>query len=490
MNELELVYDHIDAHLDEHIAKIQESIRQPSISHTGEGIRECAELFVGYFRELGCEEARVVDVGATKWGLEGSPVAYGRYDAGADRTLIVYMMYDTMPPYEAEKWRAPPFEARIVEQPPYNRVIIGRGAVNTKGPEVAFINALLSIKAVAGELPVNLIFVAEGDEERMSIGLHRFVHDHAGELEEADAVYACLGRQDERGTIDPMSGSEGCVYFELETSGTRWGRGPTEFSVHGIHKRWLDSPAWRHIKMLSTLVTEDGNRVAVEGWYDGIEPPSEEDLKLIETMVDRGYDSPELLRGRLGARFFIDDITDHEELLKTFYWSTTLNLDGIWGGRILDPGAGAVLPYKVTSKHNCRYVPNQTGEDLVKKVRRHLDHHGYRDVELGVIGDVPWAKANYNHPLAEAVLKMCDQFGVEYILAPLVAPGGLGPYWPAYLFSRDPLRLPICGGSVGHGGRAHAIDEYLVIDGHGRVYGLDGMEKSYATVLYYYADRA
>src|SRR5207244_11107016 len=86
--------------------------------------------------------------------------------------------YDTMPITQPDVWKAPPFEARIVEQPPYKKVLIGRGATNSKGPEMAQLNALMSIKAVTGKLPVNVVFVAEGDEERMDVGVRKFVKDH------------------------------------------------------------------------------------------------------------------------------------------------------------------------------------------------------------------------------------------------------------------------------------------------------------------------
>ncbi len=488
MVDLEKIYSTIDSNLEWHISRIQECIRQPSISQTGEGIEECARLFAGYFSELGCRKSTVEHPGITEWGIEGNPVVYGEYDADAEKTLIIYFMYDTMPIYDLEKWTAPPHEARIVEQKPFKRVIIGRGAVNTKGPALAFLNACSSIIEVEGTLPVNLLLVAEGDEERMSIGLHKFVNDHKDELSKADAVYPVLLGQDENGNVMIFSGSEGCVYFELETSGSRWGRGPTEYSVHGIHKRWLDSPAWRHIQMLSTLTSEDGNTVKVDGWYDGIEKPSKEDLELVDTLVEQGFYDPEIIKERLGAKTFIDDVEDHRELLIRFYWSSTLNLDGVWGGRILDHGAGATLPYKVTSKHNCRYVPDQDGETLVRKLRKHLDEKGYTDVEIRVIGDVSWARADYNSVLAKAVYKTCEKFGVPYSRTPIAAGTECGPYWPAYLFSKNPLHLPIAGGTLGHGGRAHAINEYYVIEGAGRVFGLAGAEKSHVSNLYNYAE--
>ncbi len=128
-------------------------------------------------------------MGITAWGQQGNPVVYANCDEGAPKTVVLYWMYDTMPVTQPDLWKAPPFEGQLVEQPPYKKVLIGRGAVNSKGPQVVQLNALMSIKAIAGKLPVNIIFVAEGDEERMSMGFRKFMLDHPEKFAKADAVY-------------------------------------------------------------------------------------------------------------------------------------------------------------------------------------------------------------------------------------------------------------------------------------------------------------
>ncbi len=503
MNELEKIYKFVDDNLEIHIERLQQAVRQKSISHTGEGVQDCAKLWVRFYKEIiGCQEAKVVQVGKTKWGLEGDPVAYGKYDAGAEKTLLIYNMYDVMPVQEWTlpdapgsdelKWRVDPWAGEIVEEPPFPKVLMARGSTNTKGPQVAFFNACEAIKEVSGELPVNLIFVAEGDEERMDIGLHNFVHEYKEELAEADAVYFPISQQDRNGVASIMSGSEGCLFFELETSGASWGRGPA-FSVHGANKRWLDSPAWRHIKMLSTFVSEDGNEIMVDGWYDNIEPPNDQDERILKELASK-FDIEQTKMG-LGAKVFMNDITDPFELLKMRAYGTSLNLDGVWGGRILDTGAGSLLPHKVTSKHNCRYIPNQNGEDLIRKIKAHIEKHGYNDVVMRIVGDVDWHKTNLDTEIGRAVIKMYKQFDIEFMPPfPQTVPGtwpvsDTGPYWPAYLFGKTPLNLPIAGGSLGHGERAHAINEFYVIEGTEKVHGLAGAEKGYATILYNYSGR-
>ena len=188
--ELQKVFAHIDENIDAHVENLQKWIRQPSISNSGEGIPESAEMVKGFFDELGCQQTQVYDVGVTEYGSPGNPVVYAKCDEGAEKTLLIYWMYDTMPVTQPDAWTSPPFEARLVEQAPYKKVLIGRGATNSKGPQMAQLNAFRAIKAVHGKLPVNLIFVAEGDEERMDIGLRKFVKDHPELLAGADAMYA------------------------------------------------------------------------------------------------------------------------------------------------------------------------------------------------------------------------------------------------------------------------------------------------------------
>jgi acetylornithine deacetylase/succinyl-diaminopimelate desuccinylase-like protein len=482
-SERQAIFDYIDGHLNEHVERLRTWIRQPSVSNTGEGLAECAELTRRFFEELGCQNTEVVDPGRSRWGAQCNPVVYAEYDAGAPRTILVYMMYDTMPTYDPAFWVRPPLAGELIEQPPFKSVMIGRGAVNSKGPQMALLNALHSIKAVAGELPVNIFFVAEGDEERMSIGLHEFVHQRAARLRQADAMLG-FGWQDPSGIARMMCGSEGCLYFELTTSGASWGRGPGRSAIHGIYKRVVDSVAWRHIQMLNTFTTDNGNRILVEGWYDNMQPPRSEDERIIDQMLEDF--EPDSAAERLGIGGFIPG-KSRRELLVDSIFGTSLNMDGILGGLTTPGTAGSIMPHTITSKHNCRYVPDQDGADLLAKVRRHLDAHGYDDVEISVIGDVPWVVADYDTDIARAIMRMFEQFGVEYQLLPGVGAGGLGPYWPAYLFARDPLQLPIGMGALGHGGRAHAIDEFYVIEGNDTIYGLAGVEKGYVTTLYEYA---
>jgi acetylornithine deacetylase/succinyl-diaminopimelate desuccinylase-like protein len=469
--DLPKIFAYIDAHIDEHVRNLQKWIQQPSISNTGEGIQESAQMVKGYFDQLGCQSSKVYDPGITEWGQQSNPVVFARCDEGAKRTIVIYWQYDTMPVTQPDLWIRPPFAGDLMEQAPYKKVLIGRGATNSKGPEMSQLNALMSIKAVKGKLPVNIIFVAEGDEERMDVGLRTFVKAHPDLFKGAEALYG-------------PGPSEGCLFIELTTSGKSWGRGPTYSDIHGANKRSVDSPAWRHIKMLSTLVTDNGNKVLIPGFYDNIEPLTAAEKASLEAAAKTM--KPEEAAKNLGvARFIADKPIDIVTMQRH---GTSFNLDGIWSGNMFPGGSGAILPNTITSKHNIRYVPNMTGPDIVKKLRAYLDKEGYQDVQIHVVGDVPWAKQRHDTEIAKASDRMYDAFGAERRSPPVENQASImGGYWPAYLFSGDPISLPIAGGSVGSGGGAHAANEFYVIEGAKKTYGMAGAEKSVATVLYNYA---
>ena len=516
--ELQKTFAYIDEHIDEHVVNLQKWIQQPSISNSGEGIPESAEMVKGFFEELGCQDSRVVDTGITEYGSPGNPVVYAKCDEGAPKTLAVYWMYDTMPVTQPDNWIAPPFEARIVDGatavvPTASRAIIGRGASNSKGGQMAELNAVRSLKAVMGKLPVNMIWVAEGDEERMDVGLRKFFADHSNLMQEADALL-------EGGP------SEGCLYVELTTSGKSWGRGPVQSDIHGSNMRTVDSPAWRHMHMLASLTTPDGNTPLIKGFFDNKEPPTPADVERMKAVAAK-LDLVEAAK-RLGvARYKWDD---PYMVLKGASFETSFNLDGIWGGNMYAGGAGAILPNKVTSKHNFRYVPRMMGMDILKKLRAQIDANGYKDVEIKLIGDVPWSRGSSR----DTDITRASEKATSYIEALGLGGGGRDPgrpryipdapptpgqaprtsawnsngmtsdleteptggYWPSYLWADGEvgekvgtIRIPMgMGGSGGgNGGRNHAANEYYTVEAIGKSGGMATAEKAVAAAIFEYS---
>jgi acetylornithine deacetylase/succinyl-diaminopimelate desuccinylase-like protein len=461
---LEAIYTYIDSNKDHHFQKLKKMLVQPSVSPQNIGIHECAELLAEYFKDLNCS--------TEIFETEGNPVVYGTYTTGAEKTLLAYFMYDTQP-YDEPGWTHPPMEATLAPLDlPSGPVtaLFNRGAINTKGPMMTFLNAIESIQKTEGDLPFNLILVAEGEEELGSPHLPDFVEAKKSELQKADACIFPFYLQDTKGKAEIFLGVKGIIYFELECSGKSWGRGPTEFGIHGSNKSWVDSPAWRMIDALSTLTTDNGNTILVDHFYDDVAPPSPEDNELIKTLVET-FDSEPFKKTAKVDKFIIDE-KDTEQLIKKLLYTTNLNINGIWGG-YTGEGSKTLLPHKVTAKIDIRLVPNQKRDKMLPLVRKHLDKNGYTDIQIRLLDKgYSWSKVSVKEPVVQAMIKTCRTFGYEPDVWPHLA--GSAPF---YLFS-DVLTIPYVVGALGHGSLAHSPDEYIVYEGNEKVMGLDGAQKS------------
>src|SRR5690606_14599017 len=365
----------------EDLEKVREFLRTPSISYTGEGIQETAENVARFIRELG-GEARVVPT-------PGHPIVSGRLDQGAPKTVLVYGMYDVMPADEPD-WSVDPWAAEIRELPKLGKAVIARGAVNTKGPLAAFFRAVARYQEAAGKLPVNLLFAIEGEEEMGSRHFVPFVEEHLDELKQADAVLFPFFSEDEEGVPSMTLGTKGILYFELECRGGDWG-GPTERGIHGSYNAWVANPAWRLVKALSTLVDAEEN-ILVEGFFDGVKPLPEREEAILRRQVESGllderpfmeFDHVRRLKG--GLRGF--------EAWKRLFSQPQLNIDGIVGGYIGE-GTKTLLPHRALAKVDVRTVPEMDPEKVAQAIRRHLDKHGFPEVEMRVLNIYPWSKVS------------------------------------------------------------------------------------------------
>lgn len=460
------VYAHIQAHQPEHVAELQRWLRQPSISAQNVGVREMAELLRGDLLALGFREAELVSTA-------GHPGVFGFYDAGAPRTLLVYMMYDVQP-VEPADWRSPPFAAAVVEHE-LGRVLMGRGAVNQKGPERAFLNAVASIIAVEGKLPVNLFIAAEGEEELGSPHYPQVVAPYAERLRTALGTFFPFPSQNPLGETALPLGVKGISYWELEARGSAAG-GPTQAEIHGSFKAIVDSPVWRLVQALATLTSADGNTIAVQGYADAVRPPNAEERSLLRGML-ASWDEQTIKRV-MGVERWIDGISGEEALVR-YLCTPTLNIDGIWAG-YTGEGTKTILPHLATAKVDSRLVPNQQPQEALRLVREHLDRNGFSDIAIRELSGYPPAQSSVTSSLVQAAIGVYNKYGKTPLVQPRLA--GSAPY---YVFT-DTLGLPTVMGGLGHGSGAHAPNEYLVIEpkAGSTIAGLAEMEMAYADLLY------
>jgi acetylornithine deacetylase/succinyl-diaminopimelate desuccinylase-like protein len=468
-NDKETVLAQIPRMHADNIKRLQDWIALPSIAAENRNYPKGAEYLAELAKSAGFTDVRLIPTA-------GKPGVFGKLDAGARATLAVYFMYDVKQ-FVPEEWSSPPLEGRIVPQEGLGTVCMGRGAVNQKGPQNSFLSALLAFKAAGKKLPVNLVLVAEGEEEIAS--------PHFGEIVADPEVFAslkkCIGvmlpdaGQERDGSIEFDLGAKGVVELELVSSGEKWGRGPAR-DVHSSYEAQVDSPSWHLIQALNTLVEKDGHTPAVEGFFEHAKPLSDAQRKMVLTYAAAVPE--DVVKKELRVQRWVHDLSWEDALLR-LYSQPTINIEGLVGG-YTGPGGKTVLPHRAVAKIDMRLVPDMTAADTLAKVKAHLARHGFADVEVNMTGGYDPTQTDPDSPLVKAVLATYRRLGST----PQVLPRSAGS-WPGYRFTSAPLSLPAAGFGLGHGTGAHAPDEYYLIESNNpRVKGLDGAIASFVEYLY------
>ncbi|MGZ8359538.1 MAG: M20/M25/M40 family metallo-hydrolase [Allosphingosinicella sp.] len=458
----------VEAGREASVRRIQEWIALPTIAAEGLNVEEGADYMARLAAEAGFTGVRKVPTG-------GSPAVFGVLNAGAARTVGIYFMYDVKQ-FDPAEWASPPLEGRIFDHP-LGRAIRGRGAVNQKGPEAAFLGALHAFRAANRQLPVNLVLLAEGEEE---IGSPNFVNalrdpEVLAAMRRADGVIIPSASQGANGAVTISLGAKGIIECELVASGERWGRGPAR-DVHSSLKAQVDSPVWHLVEALGTLVTDHGNRPAIEGWFEHVRPLSERERALIAESARQR--SEEEAKRQLGVRVWIDDLPWRESL-ERLASQPTVNIEGLVAG-YTGPGGKTILPARGVAKLDLRLVPNMTVADCLSKLRAHLAARGFGDIEVNMTGGYDPTETAEDSNVIRAQQAVFTRNDVAYALYPRSAGS-----WPGFVFTGDPLRKPAGQFGLGHGGGAHAPDEFFIIESRNpAVAGLDEATMGYVDFLY------
>ncbi len=458
----------VEKNHDANVKSLQDWIRLPGIAAENRNMPEACAQMVELAKEAGFTNAKRVET-------KGHPCVFGTMDVGARQTVGVYFMYDVKQADPAE-WSSPPFEARLVDKPGFGKVVMGRGATNQKGPESAFLAALRAMKGTGRKPPVNLVLICEGEEE---IGSPNF-RDAVERPEVLAAFKRCSGVmlpmncQNPRGGVSLNLGAKGIVELELVVSGEKWGRGPA-LDVHSSQKAALDSPAWRLVQALQTLVSADGNDPAIEGWFENVKPLTPRQKELVDIIVQRTPEAAAL--NSLGARQWVRGMS-YREAMERLVSQPTVNIEGLVSG-YTGPGGKTILPGKAVAKLDLRLVPDMTFDEAVRKLKAHLVKRGFADVEVNVSGGYDPTQTDENSALIRGAQAAYRKAGIEPTLNPRLAGS-----WPGYLFTSPPLSKPAGHFGLGHGSGAHAPDEYMVIESaNPQVAGYDGAVMSYVSFL-------
>lgn len=454
---------------DKAVKRLQDWIRRPAIAAENLGFPEGADHMIALLKEVGFQAAQRIET-------TGKPGVFATLDAGAAKTVGLYFMYDVKQ-YDPKEWSSPPLEAAIVDRPGLGKVMIGRGATNQKGPQSAFLAALDALRAAGQKLPVNLVLVAEGEEEIGSPNIGQIVQrpEVQAALAKCTGVFMPHATQDLDGMVTVNLGAKGIIECELVSSGLAWGRGPTR-DIHSSLKAMVDSPAWHLVKALDTLVSADGNTPAIAGFADKARPLTAEEKALIATAARRRNEAQ--YKAPLGVRRWIDDLP-FLAALERLESQPTVNIEGLVGG-YTGPGGKTVLPHKAIAKLDLRLVPDMTAPEALAALKAHLVQKGFGDIEVNMTGGYDPTSTPVDSAIIQAQIAVLKRRGIDPLIWPRLAGS-----WPGYAFTGAPLHKPAGHFGLGHGGGAHAPDEYYLIEStNPRLHGYDGATLSYVEYLF------
>ena len=460
---LQELHREIDRKWSRHLAETRRLLRIPSVSMTGEGIEETAAAVSEMVAKLGVEPRLF------RGAKRSHPLVTGYLDVGAEKTGILYGMYDVQPVGDPEQWDHPPFGATVVRRRPYGEVLVNRGAYNSKG---ALAGMLLAVRTMLdkGEMPLNMHFVIEGEEECGGPSLPRYIMKNKARLSKADVAFGFDYSEDSKGVPVISLGLKGVVYFDLVAEGNPDTGGPMNGEVHSGEASWVHNPAWRLVQALSTLVDKD-QRPAVDGLWDDVREPDRDDRELIRKVAPR-FD-PKAHLADLGVAKFKGEGTK-EELITKYLFEPSINVDGVLSG-YTGPGTKTVLPDRAMAKVDIRTVPDMTIEGTREKVMAHLRRRGFTDISMRTYEDYPWSKVSPREEISVACVEAMRYHGKEPEVWPMMA--GSAPF---YLFDQV-LGVSWGGVGLGYGAKAHSPNEFAVVK------GMRDFEKSVITVMHMFA---
>ena len=426
---------HVDSNLNNLISDLQTLIRQPSVSAKNEGIEECAKLVKKLLKKSGLKS----EILRLKKGV--APIVYGEIKSKQNptKTLMFYNHYDVQPAEPFDLWDYPPFSGTRK-----GNKIFGRGATDDKGELITRIKAVEAYLKTIGDVPCNIKFVIEGEEETGSAHIEKY-------LKKYKKKFSCDGVIWEFGYVDAKNrpiiglGMKGLLFVELSIK-------ESIIDAHSSLAVLIKNPAWRLIEAVSTLRDSNG-KILIKDWYNEVTPFSKKDLKLISK---EPFDE-NVFKKEFGIKSFVGD-KKGMDAKKALAGGATCNIAGFVSGYTGD-GAKTVLPGEALVKIDFRLVPKMDPKKQVMRLKKHLKSKGFGDVKIKVFHGEAAARTSSSEPFVTQVKEAADKSFGKSILN--VSNAGTGPMYPFVQILKAPC---ISIGSTYMFSRIHSPNEFARVD--------------------------
>jgi len=426
---------HVDSNINNLISDLQTLIRQPSVSAKNEGIEECAKLVKKLLNKSGLKS----EILRLKKGV--APIVYGEIKSkqNSTKTLMFYNHYDVQPAEPFDLWDDPPFSGTRK-----GNKIFGRGATDDKGELITRIKAVEACLKTTGDVPCNIKFVIEGEEETGSAHIEKY-------LKKYKKKFSCDGVIWEFGYVDAKNrpiiglGMKGLLFVELSIK-------ESIIDAHSSLAVLIKNPAWRLIEAIKTLRDPNG-KILIKDWYNEVTPFSKKDLELIRK---EPFDE-NVFKKEFGIKSFVGN-KKGMDAKKALVGGATCNIAGFISGYTGD-GAKTVLPGEALVKIDFRLVPKMDPKKQIMRLKKHLKSKGFSDVKIKIFHGEAAARTSSLEPFVTQVKEAADKSFGKSILN--VSNAGTGPMYPFV----DILKVPcISIGSTYMFSRIHSPNEFARVD--------------------------
>jgi acetylornithine deacetylase/succinyl-diaminopimelate desuccinylase-like protein len=437
----------VDYEMGNLISDLQTLIRQPSVSAKKQGLVECANLIADIMHKAGISsEVLYLDNhrGNDDTKDVPPPIVYGEVKSKANphgKTILFYNHYDIQPEEPVELWKEDPFSGKVE-----GNYIFGRGSADDKGELITRIKAVECFLKKVGDVPCNVKFIIEGEEEIGSVHVEQYLTKYRQKLV-CDGVIWEFGYVDERDRPIISLGMKGLLYVELIAKGL-------SRDAHSSLAVLIENPAWLLVKALNTMKDENG-KILIKDWYKEVREFSPEELAVL---ASEPFDDQEFKK-EYGIDKFVNNIKDIEEVKKAMAGGPTCNIAGLESG-YNGKGAKTVLPATAHAKMDFRLVPNMVPEKQFERLKNHLKENGFGDyIEVNFIHGETAARTSVSDPFVKAVEESAKEiFGTAVIS---VSSAGTGPMYSFVKILNTPC---ISIGSTYVYAKIHSPNEFARID--------------------------